>query len=219
MSNNIQKLVFNDVEVFYDSQKIVQRVTVSSNDLSTIFGLFNESNYNAVKMIYIPSQLEDICFKVFDIIDEILNSGDFPLAVSLSDHLFQQFTILWQYYLSHERQMMGTKLWQHVLEITWKWEKSKNVIIHKGTPYFFLGANQLMQGNLDNAFLFIHNAMEEDIRYSNQINDPLLYTTKPAYLSSSLIVDDPRNYLYPYVIDAATKMRLFINKYNTSLAV
>lgn len=216
MSNNVQKFIFKEVEIFYDLQNIVQQVTVNSNDLSTIFSLFNESNYNAVGVVYIPSQLVEICFKVFDAVEDLLKKNKFPLSVNLSDYLFQQFTILWQYYLQHERQMMGTQLWQRVLEITWKWEGSDKAV-HKGTPYFFLGGNQLMQGNVDNAFLFIHNAMEEDKRYSIQIEDPLLYTTKPAYLSSSLLVDDPRNYLHPYVRGAAAKMQDFINKYNSLL--
>ena len=163
MTNNTQEFVFNNVGIFYDSNHTVLQVTVNSNDLSTIFSLFNESNYNAVSTVYIPPQLVDICFKVFDAVEDLLKKNKFSLAANLSDYLFQQFTILWQYYLQHGRQMMGTQLWQRVLEITWKWEGSDKAI-HKGTPYFFLGGNQLMQGNVDNAFLFIHNAMEEDKR-------------------------------------------------------
>lgn len=218
MSTPLQKFTHNSVDVFYDSAKRTHRVTVDSNDLPTVFNLFNESNYHAVNMVYLPPQLEEMCNKVFDTIKELINKNEFTLAAYLSSYLFEQFTGLWKYYLLHERQMMGTKLWQHVCRMTWSWEKQNSALVHKGTPYFFLGANQLMQGNLDNAFLFIHNAMEEDIRYSSQLKDQNFYRTMPAYLFSSLIADNPKNYLYPYVHNAKQKIESFIQTHNSLLS-
>lgn len=217
MSGTLQRFIHNGIEVFYDSQKITRQVIVDSIPLYTAFDLFNEQNYNAVKMVIIPPPFEQICFKIFDAIKELINNREFMIAAYLASHLFEQFTVLWKYYLSHERYMTGTKLWQHVCNMTWRWERTNNTSVHKGTPYFFLGGNQLMQGNLDNAFLFIHNAMEEDIRYSNQVGNSSFYKTMPAYLFSSLI-DDPKNYLYPYVQNAKKKIDVLINSHNVLLS-
>lgn len=214
--SGIPKFTHDDVEVFYDSQKITRRVNVNSIALTVAFDLLNEQNYNSVNVVIIPPPFEQICFKIFDTIKELISNNEFTIAAYLASHLFEQFTILWKYYLQHERHIMGTKLWQHVCRITWNWENTNNVLVHKGTPYFFLGGNQLMQGNLDNAFLFIHNAMEEDIRYSIQIGNSSFYKTMPAYLFSSLI-DDSKNYLYPYVQNAKNKMDIFIKNHNTLL--
>jgi len=218
MSNSPQKFEHNGVEVFYDSPETILRVMIDSRDLVNIFGLLNEPNYHAVDVLYIPTEFDAICFRIFDTIEEMNSQTEFILSVYLANFLFQQFTILWTYYLTHNRHLMGTKLWQHACRITWQWEGSHNMKVHKGTPYFFLGGNQLMQGNLDNAFLFIHNAMEEDIRYSDQIIDQLLYKTMPAYLFSSLIADDPRNYLFPYVHGAKRKIDSFILDHNVLLS-
>lgn len=217
MSNLLQKFTHNGVDIFYNPQNMVSQITVDSIDLSGIFEVFNESNYNAVKMVYVPPQLEEICFKVFDAIKELYNQNKISLAAFTSSFVFERFTVLWNYYLEHERQMMGTKLWQHACRFTWKWEQTNNAKVHKGTPYFFLGANQLMQGNFDNAFLFIYNAMEEDKKYATHLGTPDVYKTMPAYLFSSLIADNPRNYLYPYVQDAKKKMDEFIQTHNTLL--
>lgn len=217
MSSQIQQFVHGSVSVYYDSQKRVHQIIVDSNDLSLVFDVFNESNYNAVRMVYVPPQLEEICFKVFDTIKELYNRNEVSLAAFTSSFVFERFTGLWNYYLSHERQMMGTKLWQHACRLTWKWEQTNNAKVHKGTPYFFLGSNQLMQGNFDNAFLFIYNAMEEDKRYAAQLGTPDAYKNMPAYLFSSLIADNPRNYLYPYVQNAKNKIEEFIQKHNSLL--
>jgi hypothetical protein len=218
LSAGFQKFAHNGVDVFYDSQKIARKVTVDSIDLDVIFALFNESNYNVVKMLYFAPEFEMICNRIFDAAKELFNNKEFTTAAYTAARLFEQFTTLWNYYLDHQRHLLGTKLWQHVCRMTWKWEKSNNATVHKGTPYFFLGANQLMQGNLDNAFLFIHNAMEEDIRYSSQIGDPSFYKTMPAYLFSSLIADNPKNYLYPYAQEAKRKLDSFIQTHNALLS-
>src|SRR5438094_8006904 len=133
MSNSLQKFEHKSVEVFYDSQKITRRVMIDSKDLINIFGLLNESNYHAVDVLYIPPDFEEICFRVFETIKELNNQTEFMIAAYLASFLFEQFTILWTYYLTHNRHLMGTKLWQHACRITWKWEKTNSIMVHKGT--------------------------------------------------------------------------------------
>ena len=204
-----------NIEVKYENDKVLE-VMINQTNLDAYFKLFNESNYHAVETLYIPPEFEAICSDVFDIIKEFVNDKKYVLANSLADFLFSRFTILWNYYLMHQKHMLGTVLWQHVCEIVWK-DKEKCDLIHKGTPYFFLGTTQLMQGNIDSAFLFISNAIEEDKKYSKNIGDVEFYKKLPAYFFSSLI-DDKNNYLLPYVIDAKSQINKFIHEYNSSFS-
>ncbi|MGE5661954.1 MAG: hypothetical protein ACM3X1_06865 [Ignavibacteriales bacterium] len=66
--------------------------------------------------------------------------------------------------------MPGIQLWKKILEITSKWEaKNHNVTIHKGTAYFFLAESYLLVGDDDMAFLYLFNALVDDIRLGNWV--------------------------------------------------
>lgn len=189
-------------------------VKIDNIFLDSLFKLFNESNYNVVEQLYIAPEFEIFSNKVFDVIYELIVQKKYILSRGLADYYFGMFTILWQYFLKHQRHMLGTTLWQHVCRIVWNWERKNNKKIHKGTPYFFLGGNLLFQGNVDIAFLLIYNAIEEDKRFSREYGgDQELYKNLPAYLFSS-IVDNPHNFLYSFVQLLRNDIKTHIISYN-----
>lgn len=192
----------------------IHEVKIKNATLDMLFKLFNESNYNVVERLYIAPEFEEISNEIFDAISTLSDKKEYLLARSLADYYFERFTILWQYFLMHQRHVLGTVLWQHVCRIIWNWEKKNSNKIHKGTPYFFLGENLLRQGNIDIAFLFIYNAIEEDKRFSNQYGDANFYKHLPAYMFAS-IVDNPRNRLYPFVNVLRSEIKNRIDAYNS----
>jgi|GEM_PF-1577962 len=193
----------------------IQDVRIKHAPLAGLFGLFNESNYNAVEMLYIPPEIEELSGELFLAITKIADNNEIVLATALSDYYFGQYTTLWQYYLKHQRHVLGTTLWQHVCRLVWDWEKKSEKKIHKGTLYFFLGATLLRQGNIDLAYLFISNAIEQDKFSSTLMKSPEHYRHLPAYLFSSGIVDNPNNYLYPFVLQMWGFLKPTITSFGT----
>jgi len=193
---------------------IIQEVKIKNITLDSLFKIFNESNYNVVEQLYIAPEFEEISKKIFDVVAKLIDKNKYILSRGLADYYFERYTILWQYFLKHQRHVLGTALWQHVCRIIWNWERDSNKKIHKGTPYFFLGGNLLLQGDIDSAFLFIYNAVEEDKTFSKQYGDTEFYRNLPAYLFSS-IVDNPYNFLYPFVRVLRKEIQRYIDSYNS----
>lgn len=54
-------------------------------------------------------------------------------------------------------------LWEPALSIVLEWEASRGRHAHKGSGYYFAGLRDVSIGNLDRAFLYMHQAAMEDI--------------------------------------------------------
>lgn len=61
----------------------------------------------------------------------------------------------------------------YILSIVKDYENKNNVKIHKGIPYYYLGASYITEGKLFEGFSYMHQALEEDKRIGN--NDSLAY--------------------------------------------
>ncbi|MBI4019454.1 MAG: hypothetical protein HY364_04320 [Candidatus Aenigmarchaeota archaeon] len=199
-----------------EADQAIIDVFVDGNNFKDLSKLFSESNYNAVNMLYIAPEFETICHKLFDTIKVIIDRKDFILGKNLSDYVFGQTLFLWEYYLIHRRHMLGTELLQHICRIVFSWEEKNRAQIHKGTPYFFLGLTQLMQGNVDAGFLMVYNAIEEDKRYCRQIGQINLYKGMPAYSFCTVNIKQTKNAAYDYVIEANKELQKFIDNFNSS---
>jgi len=88
------------------------------------------------------------------------------------DGFFNNFTIIWQFFLNQKRFKDAEHLWELALSIAYEWEnKNQNKRIHKGTPYYFWGVTCILNGDLEKGFLLMHQALEEDKR-TDQTNTP-----------------------------------------------
>ena len=82
---------------------------------------------------------------------------------------FNNFTILWKKLLNQSRFGEAEDLWDFSISIALEWENANaDQFIHKGTPYYFWGMTTILKGDLDNGFSLMHQALEEDVRTSNQ---------------------------------------------------
>jgi hypothetical protein len=88
-----------------------------------------------------------------------------------TDHnaLFVMFTPIWMTLIQNRAYFDGIRLWNFAINLAVNWENNnKPNKIHKGTPFYFLGVTGILNNELENGFLTMHQAMEEDKRLSGR---------------------------------------------------
>jgi hypothetical protein len=136
------------------------------------------------------------------------------LSATAANWYFERYTLAWQVLLRRGQVLSAAKVFDTACEIAWDWERrNASYLIHKGTPYFFLGHTHLEAGNVDGAFLMIHNAIREDERNHPRLGlDP---RQAPAYLFASLDITNPNNEMFVFVDGMKSRLdRLLGAHYN-----
>jgi hypothetical protein len=111
-----------------------------------------------------------------------------PSDSSAHDAFFGNCTIIWSYFCNSAQYAAAEHVWERVLQSALQWEHEHNPLkLHKGTAYYFWGMTVLLRGDIDWGYLLMHQALEEDVRTSNQ---PLPNTPGLALLTLN---DDQMN--------------------------
>jgi hypothetical protein len=113
------------------------------------------------------------------------------------DYFFNQFTPIWDFFLNQSRFMTAGNLWRLALNFAYDWEeknKKNNKRIHKGTPYYFWGVTCILNADLENGFLLMHQALEEDKR-THECDKP----NTPAYSFVTLDHGNQKQFFKPKV--------------------
>jgi hypothetical protein len=80
------------------------------------------------------------------------------------DLYFNNFTIIWNHYLSKGLLEEAEQIWKLALEPALAWESNNpGKRIHKGTPYYFWGIVAIKRGDLDRGYILMHEALQEDV--------------------------------------------------------
>lgn len=119
------------------------------------------------------ARFEDSAVEFFD-----RNIDDY----SMHDAYFNNFTVIWNSYLSSRNYGQAERIWDLALSTAFAWEnKNPGKRIHKGTPYYFWGMTALLAGDLDKGYALMHQAVEEDVETTGkEVSDT------PAYALASL---------------------------------
>lgn len=95
----------------------------------------------------------------------------FTLNRATSDHnwFFEQFTPIWLDQINDRRYFNAILTLDFAISLALDWEKQNRPNkVHKGTPYYFLGVTGILNNELDNGFLAMHQAVQEDKRLSGR---------------------------------------------------
>jgi hypothetical protein len=150
-------------------------------------------------------------FKAVKIIKE--QDKDGYLAAILASHLFERFTPYWRKLLEDGQDIIGIQLWQNLLSMTYLWEKNSKTNIHKGTPYFFLAESYLLVGERDLGFIYLYNALQEDIILGSS-SPQIKYPQKaPSFLTATMI-GEVDNQMYYLVLELRQKLDAYISLFN-----
>jgi hypothetical protein len=95
----------------------------------------------------------------------------FNLNHTPADHnsFFGRFTQVWINMIENRMYFDAIRLWNFAINLAVNWERQNRPYkIHKGTPFYFLGVSGILNNELDNGFLAMHQAVEEDKRLSGR---------------------------------------------------
>ena len=212
-----------NLSIDYDSSNKVTKVSLNGDDLGPkVRTSLNQHSKDqghpfTLKIRYFfNTEIETICNEVFEAIKEIKTQDkNDVLAAYLATALFGYFTGYWQQELLKNGLLKtAVSFWQEVISLTLEWEnKNKPITIHKGTPFFFLAYTCLENGDKDNGFTYLYNAIEDDKKLP-QLNYP---QEAPAYLTA-IMSDKPRNFMYSRVRDHRLLLSNFLLKFNSEFS-
>jgi hypothetical protein len=81
------------------------------------------------------------------------------------DSYFENYTPLWTELMDDGKYIEAARLIAAFpLHIAYGWESSTKKVLHKGTPYYFIGVSKVASDDYDEGFLYFHQALEEDKR-------------------------------------------------------
>lgn len=80
------------------------------------------------------------------------------------DAYFGCFTPLWLHHSRSGDIQAAIAVWPWALRPALAAERKSGQPLHKGTPYYFWGMTVLLQENLEEGYLLMHRALEEDVR-------------------------------------------------------
>lgn len=116
---------------------------------------------------------------------------------SAADHggFFGRFTPIWFNLVQRRRYFDAIHLWNSALKIVYAWEDAnKPNLIHKGTPFYFMGVTAILNNELENGFLLMHQALEEDKKLST-----VAVPKTPAYSFVTLDYKNQHQFFRPKV--------------------
>lgn len=218
---DIEKLSFDWDQDRIPYRKPLRNVTVEGKPLiDTISNLLQNTQWiilNPLRpgqiRIALPQEVLSICDEVFPVIKTLKQDNKNTIAAYLASRLFEGFSSYFQgALLPHGQHILGIKLWHFIIDYAKKWEdENKPITVHKGTPYYFLGVNYYLLGDLDNAFVFFYNAIEDDKKLP-ELGYP---KTAPIYQTITL-ADEQHNHMYSYIVKPLRDiLTSYVNKFQT----
>lgn len=145
-------------------------------------------------------ELVALAGEIFDAVSALHAKGEYCVAAMLASFLFEQLTLAYQAFQRSGMHILGIPYWRAVLDLVWDWERRHpSDAIHKGTPYYFLGESYILCGDWDAGFLYLFNAIEDDIRLGRVCSGFNYPNDAPAFKTACLI-DEPHNRMYEFVV-------------------
>lgn len=126
-----------------------------------------------------------------------------------NNEYFNNFTVIWRNFLLSGNFDEAERILQLALSPALKWEAANpGQRIHKGTAFYYLGMTALQKGDLDKGYIFMHQAVEEDVLTSNQ---PIPDT--PAFALASLNYAKANQTFRQWVLQQADFLELLLKSY------
>jgi len=166
--------------------------------------------------ISFPEKINNIALKIFQAIKILsLRDENGCLCAFLANYFFETFTKTWDTLLRKGRFIFTTKYWQHILSFAWEWEsRLDGCRVHKGSPYAFLAYSYLLYGDVDTGFVYLYNAIKDDIELNKKCSQ-LKYPEEAPVYKTICLMDDRQNVLYPLVSEIRESLQSYINTYNS----
>jgi len=179
------KIIYTDIEDDLNTQLLILHKAIINGEL------FDFDNF------------KNKCHLIFD-----SNRDDY----ALHDRFYQSIGKIWLDLLKLKRYAEAENLWDKIYEISDEWDNiNRPQRLHKGTLFYFWGVTCLIENKLDEAFLFMHKAKEEDLlTYGPK------YIDKPAHAFITLDKTVKKQFLRDLIDEISYYIGLKINTYNST---
>jgi hypothetical protein len=151
--------------------------------------------------VVLDEVVPDVCSALSLLLEE-----DPHLGYNACDLFFESFTSSWMSLVAQGKVREAAEHWVRILTYVMRWEKASKTAIHKGTPYYFLGATYLFANDFDLGLRYLFDAIEQDQQASKRTGATDSFKKAPAYMVASL-AQDPHNFLFTGLV-APTRTRL-----------
>jgi len=171
--------------------------------------------FRRLNKLYFSGKQTLVLDLLHDEVEKVANSYFRPnQSYPDQDQFFDGFNEIWIDILRRQRYEEAGEIWKFALDLASKWENNnKPNKIHKGTPYYCLGVTAILNNKLEDGFLFMHQALEED-RRTHASQTP----STPAYFFVTLDYRQEELSLYfiPRVQEIAQYLFERIEKYRAT---
>jgi hypothetical protein len=158
--------------------------------------------------VVLDEVVPDVCGALSLLLEE-----DPDLGYRACDLFFESFTSSWMNLLAQGKVRDAAGHWIRILTCVMTWEKASKVTIHKGTPYYFLGASYLYASDYDLGLRYLFDAIEQDQQASKRTGATGSFKKAPAYMVASL-AENPNNFLYAgLVAPARSRLEKYLAEY------
>jgi len=165
--------------------------------------------------IVFPPQLEQIINRFFNVIQHIIENEDNRcLPAFLSTYFFNSFAQTFSRFMTEGKHVIIPLLWKKILSYAWDWElQSERHHLHKGTPYVFIAHAYLLCGDVDMGFLYLFNAIEDNIKL-NEFCPSLKYPNDAPSYKTACLSGNRHNFCIGLVDEVRFSLNTFIIEYN-----
>ena len=174
-------------------------------ELDRIFGMVNHSYFLGKQVTLFNLVMEQL---------EKEAQSYFVPGQAPAEHavFFNRFTTIWMDLISRRRYFEAIQLWEVAIGFAYRWEqKNKPHLIHKGTPYYFMGVTAILNNELETGFLLMHQAFEEDKRLSGAPRPP-----SPACAFVTLDYEKQEQFFRQKVEELSNYLSSLIDQYSTN---
>jgi hypothetical protein len=130
---------------------------------------------------------------------------------AVHDAYFNLFTPLWLHFLRQGRATEAIAVWPWALRPALVAETESGQALHKGTPYYFWGMTLLVQESLEEGYLLMHRALEEDVR-THRTSAP----DTPGWALATLDHERLSQAFLPWVKKQAAHVEARLNDYRST---
>lgn len=173
------------------------RVTIRYGDVGTMPQILWDGVSLINAQLVLDELVPDACTAL-----SLLCEKEAKVGYRATDLFFESFTSAWINLLSQGKVKDAVHHWVRILTLVRKWEEASKSRIHKGSPYYFLGATYLHGSDFDLGMRYLFTAIEEDKETGRKAGTPDSYKAAPAYMVASL-VNDPHNLLFASLVTSA----------------
>lgn len=134
-----------------------------------------------------------------------------PNRNHVHNQYFNNFTILWNIFLSNHNYDEAELIWRMALRFVLEFEEQNpGREIHKGTAYYYWGITAILRGDIDKGYTLMHQAVEEDIATTgNQ------YPDTPAFALANVNFAKQDQTFRQWVVLQAQFINTRLNNYST----